>query len=52
MLALLEYPEVASAFAQLGIEPAPLNAQQFASFYQAEIQSYAQVAKEFNLMAK
>ncbi len=52
MLALLEYPEVASAFAQLGIEPAPLNAQHFATFYQAEIQSYAKVAKEFDLAAK
>jgi tripartite-type tricarboxylate transporter receptor subunit TctC len=52
MLTLLEYPEVATAFAQLGIEPAPLNAQQFANFYQTEIQTYAQVAKEFNLIAK
>lgn len=52
MLTLLDYPEVATAFAQLGIEPAPLSAQQFATFYQTEIQTYAQVAKEFNLMAK
>ena len=52
MLALLEYPEVAAAFAQLGIEPAPLNAKQFSDFYQAEIKSYAEVAKEFDLIAK
>ena len=52
LMAVLQDPDVATGFANLGIEPAPLPSAEFAAFYQSEISNYAQVAREYNLAVK
>ena len=51
-MSVLENPDVATGFANLGIEPAPMPSAKFAAFYQSEISAYAEVAREYNLAVK
>ncbi len=52
LMSVLENPDVATGFANLGIEPAPMPSAKFAAFYQSEISAYAEVAREYNLAVK
>ena len=52
LMTVLENPDVAAGFANLGIEPAPLTSAEFAKFYKSEISNYADVAREYNLAVK
>ncbi|MDM0113710.1 tripartite tricarboxylate transporter substrate binding protein [Variovorax sp. J22R133] len=49
---VMKQPDVAASLDKLGIEPAPMPAATFAPFFQTELKSYVDVARQFNLTAE
>jgi len=52
MQAVLAVPEVVEALGKQSIEPAPMPAAEFGPFYRNEVQSYAAMVKEFNIVVE
>lgn len=49
MQAVLAMPEVLTSLTKLGIDPAPLPAADFTTFFHREVKDYADVAREFKI---
>lgn len=52
VVTVMKMPEVVHALEKMGIEAAPMPANEFAVFYRNELKEFARVAREFNLSSE
>lgn len=52
VVAVLQLPEVVAALERMGIESAPMPHAEFAPYYRAELERFADVARAFNLRSE